>query len=41
MSDRAITHDGPFGSPTLNLIFSDDRTVSDIEHMVMFLLVPI
>ena len=40
MSDRALTHDGPLGSSTLNPTFSDGHIVYDVEHMVMFLIVP-
>ena len=40
MLDRALMHDGPLESPILNLAFSDGHTVYDIEHMVMFLVVP-
>ena len=40
MSDRAITHYGLLGSPTVNPTFSNGRTICDIEHMVMFSVVP-
>ena len=33
-------HDGPLRSPTLNPTFSNGRIVYDIEHMVIFSVVP-